>query len=165
MVDRRLAVSGWAFLLMSGCYTPEQGLLPRTGAPDTYYSTQTMPCTITIIDTRTGEPFFSIEIPPGKQFTVQFVAGKGDDPVKTPDLMRYEIFKLGTLTGTLRNSITVPNQYCRRIDVDYRPGPEVPPEPPEAALRTDQLADRPDWWTPRGGPVPDADAAMTIYDD
>jgi hypothetical protein len=116
------------------------------------------------VDTRTEEPFFTIEIPPGKQLTVDFQEGKGDDPVLTPDLMVYQIFDLGTSMGKLRNSVTVPHSYNRRIDVDYRPGPEAAPPSPDKPLRTDELADRPDWWTPEGGPRP-KDEAKTLYDD
>ena len=69
----------------------------------------------------------------GKQLTLDFKTGDGDDPVATPDLMRYEIFPIGTSIGRLRNSLTVPNQYSRRIDVDYRAGPETAPPPLDRA--------------------------------
>ncbi len=154
-----------ALLAAGGCYSPGGGLLPRTGAAQTYWSTEIMPATVTIVDTRTEEAIFSIEIPVGKQLTFDFVEGEGDDPVMTPDLMRYQVFDLGTSIGKLRNSLTVPNRSCRRIDVDYRPAPEYRPVPPEQAMRLDDRSGRPGWWTPRGGPIPDIDAALTIYDD
>jgi hypothetical protein len=100
----------------------------------------------------------------GKQLTLDFREGKGDDPVLTPDLMVYQVFDLGTSIGKLRNSVTVPNSYSRRIDVDYRAAPEEAPPPPDRPLRSDELADRPDWWTPQGGPRPD-DRSKTLYDE
>ena len=85
--------------------------------------------TITLVDTRTHEPFFTMEVPVGKQLVVDFKEGEGDDPTLTPDLMRWEVFPLGKKTGTLNNAISVPNQWSRRFDVDYRPAPEYPPKP------------------------------------
>ena len=98
----------------------------------------------------------------GKQLTLDFQEGEGDDPDRTPDLMVYQIFDLGTSIGKLRNSVTVPSSYCRRIDVDYRPPEERPPSP-DQPLRADELADRPDWWTPEGGPRPE-DRSRDLYD-
>ena len=164
MLARSLILNVAAALILAGCYSPSGGLIKRRGAANTYYSTQSRPATVTIVDTRTEEPFFTIEIPVGKQLTMDFKEGKGDDPVLTPDLMVYQIFDLGTSIGKLRNSVTVPNQFCRRIDVDYRPAPEEMPPSPDKPLRADELADRPDWWTPEGGPRP-KDEAKTLYDD
>jgi hypothetical protein len=163
MLARRLIVSVAAGLVLAGCYSPSGGLVKRVGAANTYYSTQDRPTTLSIVDSRTGEPFFTLEIPVGKQLTLEFQEGEGDDPVLTPDLMIYDIFPLGTSIGKLRNSVTVPNAYSRRIDVDYRPAPEQAPEP-ERPLRTDDLADRPDWWTPEGGPRPE-DKSKSLYDE
>jgi hypothetical protein len=164
MVARSLILNVAAALILAGCYSPSGGLIKRRGAANTYYSTQSQPATVTIVDTRTKEPFFTIEIPVGKQLTLNFEEGKGDDPALTPDLMVYQIFDLGTSIGKLRNSVTVPNSYCRRIDVDYRPAPEEVPPGPDKPLRADELADRPDWWTPEGGPRPE-DKAKTLYDN
>ena len=164
MLIRSLTAVAVAVAALSGCYTPQGGIMPYTGGPSTYVSNEQFPATVTLVDTRTDEPFFSIEIPPGKQLVLDFVDGGGDDPVATPDLMRYQIFARGTSTGKLRQALTVPNAASRRIDVDYRPGPEAPPASAERLLRTDELIDRPAWWTPQGGPLPDRDPAMTMYD-
>jgi hypothetical protein len=164
MLARSLLLSLAVTLILAGCYSPSGGLVKRRGAANTYWSTESQPATVTIVDTRTEEPFFTIEIPVGKQLTLKFDEGEGDDPVLTPDLMRYQIFDLGTSIGKLRNSVTVPNAFSRRIDVDYRAAPEKAAPPPEEALRADELADRPDWWTPEGGPRPE-NKAKTLYDD
>jgi hypothetical protein len=148
----------------AGCHTPSGGVMPFTGGSSTYYSTPDRPTTVTLVDTRTGEAFFSIEIPVGKQLSLDFVEGGGDDPVTTPDLMRYQIFELGTSYGKLRDALTVPAASCRRIDVDFRLAPEQAPPPPDRELSTDSFLNRPAWWTPQGGPLP-RDAAMTMYDD
>ncbi len=96
MLARSLILSVAAALITAGCYSPSGGLVKRIGAANTYYSTESMPATVTIVDTRTEEPFFTIEIPVGKQLTMNFKEGKGDDPALTPDLMVYQIFPLGT---------------------------------------------------------------------
>jgi hypothetical protein len=127
-------------------------MFQRSGGALTYYSTEPLPMTITLVDTRSEEPVFAMEIPVGKQLTLQFREDKGDDPVGTPDLMVYEVFPRGTKGGKLRNALTVPNRYCRRIDVTYRAAPEAAPVPPDQAIRADQ--ERPAWWTPEGGPLP-----------
>lgn len=149
----------------AGCYTTDGQPMPYTGAPYTYYSTEQLPLTVTIVDTRTGEPFWTLEVPVGKQFTVVFDKGKGDDPVLTPDLMRYAVFPIGTTIGRLRDGVTVPDQYSRRLDVEYRHAPEYAQGPKGEKLRTDEAEDRPAWWTTEGGPMPkSATSGADIYD-
>jgi hypothetical protein len=162
MLARSLMLSVAATLTMAGCYSPSGGVVKRIGAAVTYYSVESYPATVTIVDTRTEEPFFTIEIPVGQQLTLDFKKDEGDDPVMTPDLMVYQVFPIGTSIGRLRNSVTVPNEYSRRIDVDYRQ-PEHAARPDDQQLRTDELADRPEWWTPEGGPRPE-DRSKTLYD-
>jgi len=139
MMARSLMLGMAAVLTLAGCYSPSGGWVKRRNVANTYYSTESLPATVTIVDTRTEEPFFTIEIPVGKQLTMDFKEGKGDDPVLTPDLMVYQVFDLGTKIGKLRNSVTVPNSYSRRIDVDYRE-PETATPPPDQPIRTDGRA-------------------------
>jgi hypothetical protein len=106
-----------------------------------------------------------MDVPAGKQLTLDFVPDEGDDPVYTPDLMRYQVWDIGTSSGRLRNSLTVPTASSIRIDVHYRDGIEFSTAPPNRDLRTDELEDRPGWWTPEGGELPDeAETGMTTYD-
>lgn len=149
---------------VAGCHSPKGGAMPASFGSSTYYSTETQPKTISMIDLRTEEVFFEIDIPPGKQLTFDFVSGRGDDPIYTPDLMRYQVFDLGTQTGRLRNAMSVPNAASRRIDVRIRRGVEYAEAPPERPLRTDEVSDRPDWWTPEGGPLPEQNPA-SLYDN
>jgi hypothetical protein len=152
-----------ASAMLAGCHSPRGAILTYSGGSATYQSTELMPKTVTIVDTRTEETVFTMDIPAGRQLTVQFFRDQGDDPVRTPDLMMYEVFDLGTRVGKLRNSLTVPNATCRRVDLDFREGPEAAPTPPSEMYRTDRLANRPPWWKPEGGPMPDADS-KNIYD-
>ena len=109
-----------AVLVLPGCLSPKGGMMPYTGSPDVFYSWEHLPATVTLLDTRTDEVLFAMDVPPGKQLAVRFLAGEGDDPVYTPDLMLYEVMKRGEKYGKLRNSITVPSADVRRLDVDYR---------------------------------------------
>ena len=156
-------VSVAGMLVLCGCHKPGGAWLPYTGASQTYYSTETSPKTVTVIDIRTNETVFSIDIPVGQQLTLDFVPGPGDDPVLTPDLMRYQLWPIGTTTGTMRNAMTVPGATSRRLDWEIRDGIEYAPPPPDYQYRADELKDRPDWWTPKGGAY-ERDTGMTIYD-
>ena len=124
---------------LAGCYSPGGGWFPYTGGATTYSSTETRPTTVTIVDTRTGEAIFAMDIPVGRQLTIDFDEGSGDDPIDAPDLMRYELFVIGTTYGGLDNSMTVPNANCRRIDVTFRPAPEAPPGAAGRVLGRDGL--------------------------
>lgn len=149
-----LAASIGALALTAGCYSPRGSWYPSTGQGYTYISTEMRPVTITIVDTRTEEPFFKLEIPPGKQLSMNFLEGKGDDPVERPDRMVYAIWEAGTTTGTLDNQLTCPPSGCRRIVYDLRPAPEWAEEPADFVDRIDSHNPRPAWWTPQGGELP-----------
>jgi hypothetical protein len=153
-----------ALLPLAGCHRQGGALLSYSGGSHTFYSHETRPVTITLRDLRNDEVVFRMDVPPGQQLTLQFVAGEGDDPVYTPDVMRYQLWPIGTTTGRLRNSLTVPAASSRRLDVDYREGVEYMSQPAEGELRTDQMADRPDWWTPKGGALPEDQRGTKKYD-
>ena len=150
---------------LTGCYTPQGGLMPSSVGSLTYYSTAEEPKSISVIDLRNGDNVFEMKIPVGKQLVIQFYDGSGDDPVYTPDLMKYQIFDIGTQVGSLQNSITVPDAYSRRIDVFMRKGDRYEAPEPNRPLRTDELLDRPAGWTPEGGPADFRDDPMTTYDN
>ena len=150
-----LATLALAFATLTGCYGPDGGFMPGSGRGYTYQSTSMTPLTISVTDTRTEEAFFTMELPPGKQLTFNFLQGGGDDPVYTPDRMIYAVWDNGTVMGHLDNQITCPPASCRRINVDIRKAPVWPEPDPAVRLRTDQEADRPAYGTPKGGPMPD----------
>lgn len=151
--------------LLPGCLTPKGGMMPYTGAPDVFFSWEHEPCTVTLIDTRTDEVIFAMDIPPGKQLAVKFLDGEGDDPVYTPDVMLYEVMERGEKFGKLRNSLTVPSADVRRIDVDYRSGSELRPRPADSEYATGVEGENPDYWSSRGGQVPEEKRDINIYDD
>ena len=162
-VSLGLAV-GAAGLLLSGCHSTKGGIMPYTGGSQVYASTEHMPVSLVMIDTRNGAKIFEIDVPAGKQFAYQIFEGQGDNEVYTPDMMRYMVMDMGQMTGSLRNAMSVPPERSIRVDVYYRDGGEYRPMPAEAQYRTDQLAHRPGWWSPQGGPMPRRNAAAGMYD-
>jgi hypothetical protein len=152
-------------VVATGCHRPQGALMSYTGESYTYFSYQTLPKTVRVRDVRTGEIVFAMDIPTGKQLTIQFKPGDGDDSVHRPDLLLYQVMDMGKTTGKLRNAMSVPGASTRLIEVDVREGVEFVQASPDREFRTDELQDRPDWWTPEGGELPEDDYGMTIYDD
>jgi hypothetical protein len=150
---------------LAGCYTPEGGWYPYSGGATTYYSYETRPVSVKLVDLRSGEVVFAMDVPAGRQLTCDFLRGKGDDPALRPDLMRYEVWPIGTTTGSLTNSLTVPSQTSRRMDVTFRDGVEFAAAPADEVIRTDTPEDRPAWWTPEGGQQPADRRGVTKYDE
>ncbi len=143
-----------------GCkmYTP--GGNPFTNGPEsaaTYQSTEEFPKTVTLIDTRSGERLFVMEVPVGKKLVIDFVADSGDNPVLTPDLMSWEVFSSDVAYGPLTNSMTVPNRWSRRIDLTMRESSEYANPIADRPLRVDEVNDQPDWWTAEGGEIDSSD--------
>lgn len=152
-------------LVTGGCYTPQGGLMPSSTGALTYYSTAEEPLTVAVLDMRNGENVFEMKIPIGKQLVMQFYTDSGDDPVYTPDLLKYQVMDLGTMYGMLQNSVTVPDAYSRRIDVFLRKGEKYEAPEPNRQLRTDEVADRPAGWTPKGGKDDYRPDPISTYDD
>jgi hypothetical protein len=140
------------FLPSCQMYTP--GGNPFTNGPDsaaTYQSSEEFPKTVTLIDTRSGERLFVMEVPVGKKLVIDFVTDSGDNTVLTPDLMSWEVFSNDVAYGPLSNSMTVPNRWSRRIDVTMRDSSEYANPIVDRPLRVDEVNDQPDWWTAEGG--------------
>ncbi len=153
---------GLAGVLLAGCHSP--GGAGYTGASQTYESTVWAPKTVTVMDIRTNEPVFQMEIPVGQQLSLQFVEDDGDDPVYTPARMRYQLWEAGRNFGNLESSMTVPGAESRKVIVDVRQGPEYPPSDDATAGRVDRPEDRPGWWSSDGGPIPAERGAQENYE-
>ena len=144
----------------AGCqmYTP--GGNPFFNGPDsaaTYQSSEEFPKTVTIIDTRSGEQIFVMEIPVGKKLVIDFIEDEGNNAVLTPDLMQWEVFSHDISYGPLSSSMTVPNRWSRRLDVTIRDSSEYANPPSDRPLSVDEVNDQPDWWTAEGGDLDTSD--------
>ncbi len=141
-------------LTLPGCYTTETNLLSTTMGTFTYESTVMRPVTIKVIDIRTEEPIFTMEVPVGQQISFHFDETGGDDAVLRPAKMSWAMWDKGTAFGSLSNSLSVPGRDARRIEYTLRAAPEYAPQSPEAAMRADEASTRPEWATEAGGPAP-----------
>jgi len=112
--------------LLSGCYS--EGGLPWSEDQHVFVSRPYQPWTVSLKDTRTGEEFWSVEVPVGKQLVVHFVSGAGAKGSYAGDQMEWGLFKEGEIYGTLGNTIPVPPPNARRLETTLRPVPEASPD-------------------------------------
>ena len=146
--------------MIAGCqlYTPGGNAFSNgPNSASTWESSEEFPKTVTLMDTRSGELLFVMEIPVGKKLVVDFMEDGGDNDVMTPDLMTWEVFPSNVGYGPLSNALTVPNRWSRRIDVAMRTSSEYAQPSTDRPLRVDEINDQPDWWSPAGGELDTAD--------
>lgn len=113
-----------ALATSAGCYYP--GGPGYSADRFTYESTTWQPWTVSIEDTRTGQEFWSVEVPVGQQLVVDFIPGEGAEGDFTPDLMRWQVMPIGHRFGTLANSLPVPPATGRILLPRLRDTPELP---------------------------------------
>lgn len=90
-----------------------------------YVSRPHEPKTITLIDTRSGEALWTMDVPVGSKLVIDFEADESEGVPERPDLMRWELMNDTDLLGRLDNAMPVPAATARRLDVTLRPGPET----------------------------------------
>lgn len=126
----------------------------------TYVSESWTPTNVSLVDTRTGQTIWSVEIPVGQQCVVRFYRGTEPDNEVYPDTMRWQLMPAGRESGELRSIAAVPPASARRVDVSLRPAPEMPRRPEPAPIAGAAPAPRPtasrrgDEFTPLS-PAPD----------
>lgn len=94
----------------------------------TYESVPSMPQSVNLVDTRTGEVVWAMDIPVGQRLTIRF---KDDQKKSTRlgyDEMVWGLHAIGAPGRTLPNSMRVPPSYARRLDGFVRE-PEFGPAP------------------------------------
>ncbi|MDQ7013480.1 MAG: hypothetical protein Q9O74_06235 [Planctomycetota bacterium] len=99
----------------------------------TYVSRPYEAKTVSVIDTRTQEVIFSMDIPVGQQLSVNFDDRESNKDKYLSGTMRWGLQPAGSRFGRLLNRVDVPPAHSRRIDMDIRQGPEMAIEPPTAA--------------------------------
>lgn len=130
LTSAALAASAALALSAGGCSLMEMRPSGKMRSLDefTYVSTPYQPITITLIDTRDNQVFWSADVPIGKKLTIRFYPNKGQGSPYAPDVMRWSIYDAKVKQTRLRNQITVPPSDARRIDMALRSGPEYPEE-------------------------------------
>ena len=107
----------------AGCY--HEGGTRYSGGPQTVESRTWRPKTMTLVDTRTGEATWTVEIPVGEQLVYNFSQGTGPNEFR-PDEIVWEVMPAGRWGGSLNNRQPCPPVDARRMDMALRPAPELP---------------------------------------
>ena len=89
-----------------------------------YVSYPHQPKTVTVVDTRTGDSLWTMDVPVGSKLVINFEPDKSEGTPDRPDLMRWELMNDTDLTGRLDNAMPVPAPGARRVDVTLRASPE-----------------------------------------
>ena len=123
------------FCFASGCWNTygnasfmSEGGIGASIDSHIYVSRSWQPWTVTIRDTRTGQAFWSIDVPVGKKLALQFLQGHGTDSQYAPDLMKWGLMGEFDPYSNLANSLPVPAADVRRIEPTLRAVPELPPD-------------------------------------
>jgi hypothetical protein len=111
-------------LALGGCYS--EGGPGWSEDQFVYISRPHQPLTVTLKDTRTGQDFWTAQVPVGKQLVVHFVRGEGTGDTFTPDRMEWAIMNDGAEWDRLGNNMPVPPANSRRLDAIVRTSPEIP---------------------------------------
>lgn len=111
---------------LGGCY--KDGGMGFSSDTYSYSSTSWQPWTVSLVDTRTGESLWSVDVPVGKRLIVGFREGSGPNRVK-PDMMRWGILEGNRTVGTFQNQMPVPPITSRRLEPTLRAVPEMPQAP------------------------------------
>ena len=91
-----------------------------------YVSRAWQPWTVTLRDTRTGQAFWSIDVPVGKKLAIQFLEAHGTKDNFSPDLMKWGLMDEFDPYTNLANSLPVPAADVRRLEPTLRATPELP---------------------------------------
>lgn len=94
----------------------------------TYISTTYSPKTVRLVDTRTLEEIWSVDVPVDRKLVVKFYKNRSKDNHENPDIMRWEVFDATDMMTLLDNQMPVPSAHARRLEWELRTGPEYAPE-------------------------------------
>lgn len=123
----RLAVPALAMLL-AGCAWPGYRPGGNQSSADQYtcISTPDAPKTISVLDWTTNTTIWQMDVPPGKQLTMQFYDDHDPKNVARPTLMRWELWPAGQEFGELHNALPVPDKDHRLVRMDMTKRPATP---------------------------------------
>jgi hypothetical protein len=142
-----LALFGVSCTMHDGGYMPSAA---GTWSPMTFQSTAGVPKTVVIVDTRTGETVFELNIPIGKQLSIEFFKyGSRRDADLPPNYMKYTVHSIGRTVGHLDDRTDLPAAWNRRVDIFMRSSEAYTPMEPTRTVE------------PLGVPLPEA-AALSM---
>jgi hypothetical protein len=92
----------------------------------TYISTPDAPKTIRVLDWTTNTVLWEMDVPVGKQLTIQFYDDHDPKNAARPALMRWELWPAGTEFGELHNAMPVPDKNHRELRMELTRRPATP---------------------------------------
>ena len=98
----------------------------------TYVSRPHTPKTVSVVDTRTEQVIFTMDVPVGQQLVMDFDDPDSREGEYLSGEMRWALMPAGYTNAQLRNRVNVPPPESRRIDMELREGPELATLPPTA---------------------------------
>jgi hypothetical protein len=117
---------------LSGCNRFIEGGAGVSYDTHTYVSTSEQPKTVSLIDTRTDEVMWTVEVPVGRKLVVRFVSNYYPQNRSFPDQMRWDLIDPDAVYGGLANEMPVPTS--RRLQMELRtPGEFAPNDRPRTA--------------------------------
>lgn len=132
-----LALATLPLLALAGCQafaTQKQGGRMASLDQHTYVSEAFLPKTVRLVDVRTQEELWSVDVPVDRKLVVRFYTDKSKDNPEMPDIMRWEITSGDNWGTLLDNQMPVPAKDARRLEWELRTGPEYVPEENGAPL-------------------------------
>lgn len=117
---------------LAGCNRFVEGGAGVSYDTHTYVSTSEQPKTVSLIDTRTDEVMWTVEVPVGRKLVVRFVNNYYPQNRSFPDQMRWDLIDPDAVYGGLANEMPVPTS--RRLQMELRtPGEFAPNDRPRTA--------------------------------
>lgn len=120
-----IILAAWA-ATAAGCYT--EGGSHISLDRQVWVSRAFSPITASVIDARTGEAIWSVDVPVGQKVVFDFRgpnSNPANDPVY-PDIMDWNVMPEHSQTTPLSRSVPVPSRDARRIEMTLRKAPELP---------------------------------------
>lgn len=113
----------------------------------TYVSDTYSPKTVRLVDTRTLEEIWSVDVPVDHKLVIKFYDNTSKGNHENPSIMRWEVFPADMWGTLLDNQMPVPSKHARRIEWEHRTGPEFAPDEnpqpldimPEGGLETSRV--------------------------
>ncbi|HVU63748.1 MAG TPA: hypothetical protein VHC70_07220 [Phycisphaerales bacterium] len=126
-LGRLFSLAGLVMCLafLSGCYS--EGGPGFAIDQHVFVSRPWQPWTVTLRDTRTGQEFWSMDVPVGKRLILSFSTNTGTKDKYTPDKMNWSLVdESEDFAVLLSNSLPVPPADSRRLEPTLRSAPELP---------------------------------------
>lgn len=124
----RFALFISAAALLAGCTAYDTSGPMQSLDVHVYDSTPDRPQTVTLVDSTTGQPIWTLPIPIGQKLVVRFRKNENKKDAARPDVMQWELMPIDQYyERVLDNAIPVPPSYARRLDADVRTAAPPPP--------------------------------------